>query len=223
MKSVNTIDENAGGNSNKKTVEVQLEEIFPLPPCNSKQPGIINTLLYNGSRFVGSQKSKGNCYDVEVTLQHVDLENSYLCGYLRINGLTEEFPVMTTFFDGEIISERYPFLTRKWEADEEIDLKHWKKFDSFVQFTKTFNSDEFDYKELQKSDYVFMRWKEQFLIPNHKIDRIDGASFAGFYYICFQKSTATIEGYYFYKTSEMYQSLDLRHSPETTTAIYQYR
>lgn len=38
-----------------------------------------------------------------------------------IKGLTDEYPTLTTFFDGEIISEKYPFLTRKWEADEEID------------------------------------------------------------------------------------------------------
>jgi len=41
--------------------------IYPLPPHNSKQPGIHNTLLYNGSRFVGQQTSKGNSYDVEVS------------------------------------------------------------------------------------------------------------------------------------------------------------
>ena len=35
---------------------------------------------------------------------------------------------MTTFFDGEIISIRYPFLTRKWDADEEVDRKHWVTF-----------------------------------------------------------------------------------------------
>lgn len=58
-------------------------------------------------------------------LQHVDIENSYLCGYLKITGLTYEFPTLTTFFDGEIISNRYPFLTRKWEADEDVDRKHW--------------------------------------------------------------------------------------------------
>uniref|UniRef100_H2ZLR2 Glucose-induced degradation protein 4 homolog n=1 Tax=Ciona savignyi TaxID=51511 RepID=H2ZLR2_CIOSA len=197
--------------------------IFPLPPCNSKQPGIVNTLLYNGSKFKGHQKSKGNCYDVEVTLQNVDLENSFLCGYLKISGLTEEFPTMITFFDAEIISERYPFLTRKWEADEEVDIKHWKKFLSFYQFAKTFNNDNFDYSELKNSDYVFMRWKEHFLVPNHKIESIHGASFAGFYYICFQKSTATIEGYYYYRTSEMFQSLNLRHSPEPTTPVYMFR
>lgn len=57
--------------------------------------------------------------------QHVDEENAYLCGYLKIKGLTEEYPTLTTFFDGEIISKKYPFLTRKWDADEEVDKKHW--------------------------------------------------------------------------------------------------
>lgn len=51
----------------------------------------------------------------------MDEANSHLCGYLMIKGLTEEYPTMTTFFDGEIISGKNPFLTRKWEADEEID------------------------------------------------------------------------------------------------------
>ena len=53
------------------------------------------------------------------------MENSYLCGYLKIKGLTDEYPTLTTFFDGEIISKKYPFLTRKWDADEEVDRKHW--------------------------------------------------------------------------------------------------
>lgn len=64
-------------------------------------------------------------YYVMVFFQHVDEENSYLCGYLKIKGLTEEFPTLTTFFDGEIISKKYPFLTRKWDADEDVDKKHW--------------------------------------------------------------------------------------------------
>ena len=60
--------------------------------------------------------------------QHVDMETAYLCGYLKIKGLTEEYPTLTTFFDGEIISEKHPFLTRKWDADEEVDRKHWVSF-----------------------------------------------------------------------------------------------
>ncbi len=122
-----------------------MDTVPPLPPIKSKQPGVSRSLLYNGSRFVGHQQSKGNKYDVEVILQvsrecafvgdkfplnnvvfqYVNLEESYLCGYLKIKGLTEEYPTLTTFFDGEIISKKHPFLTRKWDADEDVDKKHW--------------------------------------------------------------------------------------------------
>lgn len=44
-------------------------KIIPPPPANSCQPGVARSLLYNGSKFQGHQKSKGNCYDVEVVLQ----------------------------------------------------------------------------------------------------------------------------------------------------------
>lgn len=198
-------------------------DIVPPPPNNSKQLGVTKSLLYNGSKFRGFQKSKGNSYEVEVVLQHVDEANSYLCGYLKITGLTFEFPTLTTFFDGEIISKKYPFLTRKWDADEEVDRKHFGKFAAFVDYQKNFNSDDFDYEALQKSDYVFMRWKEHFLVPNHKIKDINGASFAGFYYICFQKSRAVMEGYYYHRTSEWYQSLTLEHVPESCIQIYEFR
>ncbi|KAG4072944.1 hypothetical protein HA402_006624 [Bradysia odoriphaga] len=197
----------------------------PPPPNNSKQLGVLpSTLLYNGSKFEGSQKSKGNKYAVEVVLQHVDEQNSYLCGYLKITGLTLEYPMLTTFFDGEIISKRYPFLTRKWDADEEVDRKHWSKFAAFKsKYEKTFNSDNFDYDSLAKSDYVFMRWKEHFLVPDHTIKDINGASFAGFYYICFQKSKAEMEGYYYHRSSEWFQSLNLKHVPESNIQIYEFR
>lgn len=50
--------------------------------------------------------------------------------------------MLTTFFDGEIISKRYPFLTRKWDADEEVDRKHWvsvvKVIHRVMQFTIPF-------------------------------------------------------------------------------------
>uniref|UniRef100_A0A452H4B5 Uncharacterized protein n=1 Tax=Gopherus agassizii TaxID=38772 RepID=A0A452H4B5_9SAUR len=157
------------------------------------------------------------------SIPHVDMENSYLCGYLKIKGLTEEYPTLTTFFEGEIISKKHPFLTRKWDADEDVDRKHWGKFQAFYQYAKTFNSDDFDYEDLKNGDYVFMRWKEQFLVPDHTIKDISGASFAGFYYISFQKSAASIEGYYYHRSSEWYQSLNLTHVPEHSAPIYEFR
>ncbi|XP_063328741.1 uncharacterized protein gid4 [Pelmatolapia mariae] len=197
--------------------------LVPPAPINTHQPGVATSLLYSGAQFRGYQKSKGNSYDVEVVLQHVTVEDSYLCGYLKINGLTEEYPTLTTFFAGEMISRKRPFLTRKWDADEDVDKKHWSKFKAFCKYARNFNSDDFDYDALENSDYIFMRWKEQFLVPDHTIKDISGASFAGFYYICFQKSTATIEGYYYHRSSEWYQSLNLNHIRDHSMPIYEFR
>lgn len=33
------------------------------------------------------------------------------------------------------------------------------KFKPFCKYAKSFNSDDFDYEELDRSDYIFMRWK----------------------------------------------------------------
>ncbi|KAI4807464.1 hypothetical protein KUCAC02_027271 [Chaenocephalus aceratus] len=171
--------------------------LIPPPPINTQQPGVVTSLLYSGSRFRGHQKSKGNSYDVEVVLQHVTMEDSYLCGYLKIKGLTEEYPTLTTFFAGEIISRKRPFLTRKWDADEDVDRKHWGKFQAFYQYAKTFNSDDFDYEDLKNSDFIF--------------HEVEGAV------------PATIEGYYYHRSSEWYQSLNLTHVPEHSAAIYEFR
>jgi hypothetical protein len=72
---------------------------------------------------------------------------------------------------------------------------------------------------MECTDFVFMRWKEHFLVPDHTIKDINGASFAGFYYICFQKSTATIEGYYYHRSSEMYVHSQARLISNTSTQL----
>lgn len=41
------------------------------------------------------------------------------------SSVNQEYPTLTTFFAGEIISRKRPFLTRKWDADEDVDRKHW--------------------------------------------------------------------------------------------------
>ena len=63
-------------------------------------------------------------------IKHIDSPIKYLdnLSYLKIKGLTEEYQYLTTFFDGEIIGPKHPFLTRKWDADEDVDRKHWVTF-----------------------------------------------------------------------------------------------
>ncbi|KAF8953872.1 hypothetical protein BGZ52_011798 [Haplosporangium bisporale] len=171
--------------------------------------------LFPGSKFKGKQKSGSSCYDVMVDIKHVNLNDSSLCGYLHINGLTEEYPELTTFFEAEIVGPDYSFVTRKWEADAKTDKEHWTLFKPFEHMADTFAQEKFkyDYRDPDNS-VIFMRWKEHFLVPDHRVEGISGASFAGFYYICYNKLTGEIDGYYYHRTSEKFQKLTLTHAQE---------
>lgn len=84
--------------------------------------------------------------------------------------------MIETFFTGEIIGKKYSFLTRKWDVDFTKDQLHWSKFEEFKCFKNTFNDDDFDHSSVQESPVLFMRWKEQFCLPDHRIKDIEGNS-----------------------------------------------
>ncbi|KAG0345297.1 hypothetical protein BG004_003810 [Podila humilis] len=179
--------------------------------------------LYPGSRFAGKQRSGSHSYDVVVDIKHVNLEESTLCGYLHIKGLTEEYPELTTFFDAEIVGPQYSFLTRKWDAEESTDEEHWTLFQPFEDIVHSCGRDKTKY-DFAKESCIFMRWKEHFLVPDHRVEGISGASFAGFYYICYNKSTGQINGYYYHNTSEKFQQLILNHVEERRAfGSYEFR
>jgi len=54
--------------------------VQPLPIYSS-------SFLRPGTRFVGTQQSDRQQYKVQVDVKHVDMAESYLCGYLRIEGM----------------------------------------------------------------------------------------------------------------------------------------
>ncbi|KAG2226890.1 hypothetical protein INT45_010169 [Circinella minor] len=179
--------------------------------------------LYPGSKFEGMQRCGSAAYEVSVDIQHVDLKESTLSGYLNIKGLTAEFPELTTFFQAEIIGPKYSFLTRKWQAQQSIDVSHWKRFPSFQPYVEIFNNDDFVYDPYEE-DFIYMRWKEHFLVPDHRVSNIDGASFAGFYYICYQRSTNEIKGYYFFRHhTEWFQELTLKHVQQRSFGNFEIR
>ncbi|SYW81426.1 uncharacterized protein UBRO2_04296 [Ustilago bromivora] len=149
--------------------------------------------LYPGATFNGTQKSGRNSYDVTVRIVNVDLEASHLCGYLNIRGLTEDWPELTTYFDAEIIGDRYGFVTGKWGATEADDLKHWARFAPFRPLRSALSKPGLRFDHLNKG-FVFMRWKEKFLVPDHRVRDINGASFAGFYYVCVELGESVRDG-----------------------------
>lgn len=143
----------------------------------------VHQCLYPGARFEGTQKSGRNSYDVTVTVVDVDFTMSTLCGYLRIRGLTEDWPELTTYFDAEIIGPRYGFRTLNWGASENEDQVHWARFPAYKHARQEAKGPHMTIDDRDRGA-VFMRWKERFLVPDHRVHDINGASFAGFYYVC---------------------------------------
>ncbi|KAJ5135205.1 uncharacterized protein N7515_004483 [Penicillium bovifimosum] len=171
------------------------------------------SFLRSGSKFVGTQQSDRQVYNVDVEIKHVDMAESYLCGYLRIQGLTEDHPTLTTFFEGEIIGTKHTFQTRNeaWGASEKTDLHHWSRFPAWRPLAKQAKRADFTYRNFTQREHIFMRWKESFLVPDHRVRTISGASFEGFYYICFNQIEGTVSGVYFHAKSERFQQLELKH------------
>ncbi|QDS74493.1 hypothetical protein FKW77_006971 [Venturia effusa] len=177
-------------------------------------PNSTSSFLKPGSRFIGSQQSDRQIYDVEVQIQHVDMKESFICGYLRIQGLTDDHPTLTTYFEGEIIGTKYTFETRheEWGSSEKTDMQHWGRFPAWKPLASQARVSNFSYKNHAQRENIFMRWKEYFLVPDHRVRTISGASFEGFYYICFNQVSGSVSGIYFHAKSEKrYQQLELKH------------
>jgi glucose-induced degradation protein 4 len=154
----------------------------------------------------------------------LSVPQSTVTGYLRIQGLTDEHQILTTFFTGEIIggpNQKYTFQTKHpgWGATDKTDLQHWARFPAWRPLAKDAKRDiNFAYPASvsgENSDTntrsgqgwwqrenIFMRWKEWFLVPDHRVTSIQGASFEGFYYICFNQVEGRISGIYFHARSE---------------------
>ncbi len=125
---------------------------------------------------------------------------------IYVLGLTEDHPTLTTYFEGEIIGTRYSFFTQHddWGANSKVDLSHWSKFDAFRPYQKQAKKGSVVIPDVAQKEHIFMRWKEHFLVPDHRVRTIHGASFEGFYYICFNQVRGEVNGIYFHSKSEKY-------------------
>lgn len=146
----------------------------------------------------------------------------------------------STYFSS--MNKSYSFLTenKSWGSFPQNDLEHWRRLTNCLLQV----SDSLFKKELAeiikgklKQGMVYMRWKEEFLLPDSRVKSIRGASFEGFYYIAlnigsgessqtsklhsgystsgvikqFVDQPGTITGLYYHRTSEKFQSLFLKY------------
>ncbi|KAJ2880791.1 GID complex subunit 4, VID24 [Coemansia aciculifera] len=178
--------------------------------------------LYSGSKFSGTQSNGTRSYVVTVTLKYVDMGVPELCGHFTIRGLTTELPKLTTYFDAQIVgSSSNSFVTNQWDASVDTDRTHWSFFPAFRQHRNRFDCSDFKYRLSMSDKYIFMRWKERFVVPNYKLSRISGASYDGFYYVCYDREEASITGYYFHRDSDHYQCLKLAHTKQTSFSHFE--
>lgn len=83
-------------------------------------------------------------------------------------------------------------------------MQHWARFPAWRPLAKQAKRADFNYKNFAQRENVFMRWKEYFLVPDHRVRAISGASFEGFYYICFNQVVGSVSGIYFHAKSEKF-------------------
>lgn len=197
------IDQELDWSSTAKPWDFSGRRLRPQYPSATFQPYSV---------FKGTQQSDRQIYNVEVTILTVDLEQASMSGYLQICGLTPDHPTLTTFFTGEIIGgpdQKYSFRTGdpSWGASDKTDLTHWARFAAWrplslhakrnINFVYPINHEDW-----WQQEHIFMRWKEHFLVPDYKLKSIQGASFEGFYYICFNQIEGRVSGIYFHSKSE---------------------
>lgn len=198
-----SIDQELDWSSELKEWDSSRRRLHPQYPSATFQPY---------SKFKGTQQSDRQIYNVEVTVLTVDIQQSTMSGYLQICGLTPDHPTLTTFFTGEIIGgpdQKYSFRTRDpaWGATDKTDLTHWARFPAWrplsLQAKRNINFVyPLNHENWWQQEFVFMRWKEHFLVPDYKLKSIQGASFEGFYYICLNQIEGRVSGIYFHSKSE---------------------
>ncbi|WWC96825.1 hypothetical protein V866_003700 [Kwoniella sp. B9012] len=181
------------------SINVQEDETPPNPLLDltrTRVPSIGRGALYPGSIFKGTQTSGRSAYEVEIQFVDVNFAESSVSGYLSISHLTDSYPHLTTYFDGEIIGNKYGFITgSRYGATEHDDMRHWGRFEQFrrpstrmdllkpeLYFRDPLPDKSMGEIRSRERDFVFLRIKEKFLVPDHKVRDISGASFAGFYY-----------------------------------------
>lgn len=171
-----------------------------------------SALFQTNSKYIGTQQSDRQIYNVEVTILTVDMEQCTTSGYLQICGLTPDHPTLTTFFTGDIIGgpdQKFSFRTKNpdWGATDKTDMMHWARFPAWRSLSSQAKQNlsfvhPSDQSPWWQQENIFMRWKEHFLVPDYKLKSIQGASFEGFYYICLNQIEGKISGIYFHSKSE---------------------
>lgn len=166
--------------------------------------------LFSGTQTVNSNNTPSKGADewrVNVVIQGLDLENGTICGSMEALDVPKAVSPVVTFWEGQIIDNRNHFFwTAQWDAGVHHDVDHWRKFTAFTPIHHRVKRDRGDDIDLSQMRYIFMRWKEIFFVSP---DEECNLTIAGFYYVCMDRLTGAILGFYYDPNSQPYQRLQL--------------
>ncbi|KAM0673778.1 GID complex subunit 4 [Gurleya vavrai] len=115
-----------------------------------------------------------------------DLEQSFLSGTFRIHNLTPFHSILNTYFEGKLIGMQHSFTENREDPD------NWRRFKKWNSEYATGNATY----DINESRHLYIKIKEQFLLPDPKITSVQGASIEGCYYCCYYKSLDCFAGFY---------------------------
>lgn len=91
--------------------------------------------------------------------------------------------------------QKYSFATenRQWESSIKNDFDHWEiltqmRDSADCQIRNKLNQIQSQHHRVtgnssNSDQFIYMRWKEEFLVPDSRVEKIFGASYDGFYFI----------------------------------------
>jgi glucose-induced degradation protein 4 len=195
--------------------DIELYKLMQIPMDGIDACG----LLRPGAFFVGTQKSDRQIYNVEVSIIVVSVPESFMSGCFRVPGLTEDRPILTTYFEAEIIGPKFSFRTNdNWGATKSDDVLHWRRFRHFrsrqgsgkrqgrgkqgSNWSQVEDLEDLRPERWWEERFIYMRWKEFHLTDNPSKRSIQGASLEGFYYIALDQQSARIGGTHYHLKAE---------------------
>lgn len=141
-------------------------------------------ILKNGSSYTGKQTTGVGSFDIDMKVSAFNFEQGYLCGTFTVHNLTSEHNLLRTYFEGQLIGITNTALLN--------EIKYWTKFPCWKS---EFEDGSPSYNPF-KSKYLYLKIKELFLLPNPRIESVNGASIDGFYYCCYNKMSDSFGGFY---------------------------
>lgn len=178
--------------------------------------------LQEGVRFEGAQsfaktgrarRSHVDEWRVQVEITRVRWDAGLVCGTMTALDIPSQDAPISTYWEGEVIdNDRVTFSSARFGTRAATDLEHWSSFAGFSNVRSASlelgSRGAFTCADLDRTGYVFMRWKELEFMSSAKPQR--ALTIAGFYYICLNRSTGSIEGLYHDPCTSPHQKLYLR-------------